>query len=419
MASRDELELLCSLSLDGELDEQQRAQLASALADPELRAFMASLEAAHLATAELAQAHRLPADFRDNVLDGAGARVIQGPGSRALWVAAAAVVLCFGIGITTLALHQRETPVMPPVAIRNNPDAARHPTARVVAFSDDEFEIRDARGDLVRMRRVDGQLAVPAHLKAPESRHTVIQVGRGTAVLAPGASARLSDVDADGTLEFEPVDGDLYLDGWARSAMKSRVADVAISVDGGGLMLRRTPAGYHAEPSYGLSRVGGESLAMNQCATISNGSVQVDPCDPIVLDAWAIEGRADAIKEHVRTILGGSYDQITPEQWQRGDKLLRGVLARPADRATAAYCLRMLLRHDFFDDAGEAELKAWTQIADILGEGTTDEDVPADSREFLRLAEEYIKQNPERVAEFKRRIRERLERGAEKRNGKD
>ncbi len=407
MASREELELLCSRSLDGDLNDAERAQLSAALAgDAALRDFLASLRGAHEAMDELAGAYHLTSDFQQSVLDGAGARVVQGPfGERALWAAAAAVVLFFGAGIAVLAFHQGDRVDGPGISQR--PPV---PKAHVVAFSGADFELRDAGGAVTRNRRVDSQVAVPAVLTAPADSHAVIQLGKGTAVVAAGASVRLSDTDADGVPDIEPVEGDLYLDSWARGRINTRVKDIRVSVNGGGVSLTRSNGGYIARPLYGDALVGGKAVQVGSCASIESDGVQVEPCDGKAPEAWVIEGRADAIKNELRVALGDHYDAITPEQWERGDKLLKAVLARPADRAVIARWLELLLRHGFFDDATPQEVQAWTKIAEILAEGTSDADVPEQVQAWMNYVEAEIKKHPERVAEVRRRVREALER---------
>jgi hypothetical protein len=409
MASREELELLCSRSLDGDLNDAERAQLESALADDgALREFLTSLREAHEALDELAGSHHLTSDFQQSVLHGAGARVVQGPfGERALWAAAAAVVLFFGAGIAVLAFHQGDRV--------DGPGISRHPPtpvpkAHVVAFSGADFELRDAGGAVTRNRRVDGQVAVPAVLTAPAGSHAVIQLGKGTAVVAAGASVRLSDTDADGVPDIEPVEGDLYLDSWARGRMSTRVKNISVSVNGGGMSLTRSGGGYVARPLYGDALVGGKAVQVGSCANIEGDGVEVEPCDGRAPEAWVIEGRADAIKNELRIALGDHFDAITPQQWERGDKLLKAVLARPADRAVIARWLELLLRHGFFDDATPQEVQAWTKIAEILTEGTTDADVPEQVQAWMNYVEAEIKKHPERVAEVRRRVREALER---------
>ena len=100
-----------------------------------------------------------------------------------------------------------------------------------------------------RTRRFEGVLSLPAEVSAPHDTHAVIEIKGGTAVLSPGARARLTDVDADGMPDFEPLDGDLYLES-SGAGMRGRLGTMSVDVDGG-MTLRRTGSGYSLEPSHG------------------------------------------------------------------------------------------------------------------------------------------------------------------------
>ncbi len=407
MDRREDLELLCSRSLDEALSEQDHARLEHALAaDAQLREFMDSLRRSDELLNELSKHYRLPADFTEHVRFGVGARVIPGPtGSRMLWAAAAAVVLFFGVGIGSLVWH----------SMQQGPDyGPQFATARVQAFSAGPMEVLDAAGISTVERELDASIRVPATLTAPANTHVVVQLGGATAVLAPGASVRLSAAGADGQPGLELVSGDLFLDSWGRSRVESRVRDVQVSLNTGGLVLRGDNGVYTAAPAYGDARAGSLSFGQGQCARIEAGVVSLVACDAPVLEDWIINGRADAIKHELRSVLGKHYDEITPEQWQRGERVLHAVLARPADRAALAGWLRMLIRHGFFDDSTESELQAWGRIADILAEGTSLHDVPENQQRMMRMLEAAIERQPEKVAEFRTRAREMLERMEER-----
>lgn len=406
MNEHEELELLCSRALDGELSDAEQARLDSALkADDGLRAFMASLRAAHEDLAELAEI-RLDENFREETL--ASLTPVYQMSPRRLWAVAAAVTLAVGIGVTALLFHEPPPSVGPP-GIAEAP-----PSARVIAFSADQIELRDASGRLLQETRIDEDVAMPAELRAPADAYVVLQLGEGSAVLSPGSRATLAR-NSDGVPQVTRIDGELYLESWARARVSASLNNVVVSVNSGGATLRSIKGGYSAVPSYGSITVGPRPVDFRERALIGAESIEVDAFES-ELPEWAIHGRADAIKQHVRTLLGKHYDAITPEQWERGDKLLRGVLAKPAERATHSYSLKILLRHGFFEDVSQAELDAWTQIAAILGEGTTEDDIPPQLLEGLRAIEAKFEQDPERVKQLKGLIRERLERMAE-RNG--
>jgi hypothetical protein len=283
------------------------------------------------------------------------------------------------------------------------------PNIELLAFSRSELEVQDASGNVRRASEVREPMVGPLIVRAPVDTHAVVQLGRGTAVLGPGASARLAVLDNNGMLDVEPVHGDLYLESWARSRVRSTVGQVPVAVEQGGVKLQRTGQGYLAVPAYGSAMVGDVSVAYLQCATITPDGVVVTACEPEALKDWVVAGRADAIRGHVRTLLGDRYDQIDAAQWERADGLLRGLLSRPPERASYAYMLRLLLRYGFLDEATETELEAWGAIADILGEGTTEADIPPRMRDFFLRIEQHLEENPAKVDEYRQLLRGMLE----------
>ncbi|MBX3460281.1 MAG: hypothetical protein KF696_10040 [Planctomycetes bacterium] len=437
MEPREEIELLCSRHLDGELSPAEVERLESAMrADPELRAFHARMKTLHSTVALLADSFKLPADFRDKVLAGveseqapAEAPVIQLPTRRwTPWVAAAAAVLTLGTLVTAYVFNDPGAPNTTPAVAIHGPkggggaespkDPVKDPVvefakARVVAVSSGDMEVRDASGKVTRERRLDGEISVPAEVRAPADSHATLQLREGSIVLKPGARVSIT-ADADGLPDVAPMDGDIYLEGWGRSQVSSRVDKTPVKVDRGGLTLRSTPQGYMAQPSYGGAVVGDVVLSTGQCAVIGSDGVVVSDCEAAPLDAWAIDGRADAIKFELRKLLGDKFEQIDARQWQQFDKLLKGVLARPNERAKHAYVLRLFIHHGFFEEA-EAELvNAFARIADILGEGTTEEDIPVNELRMLKEFERALQEDPEAMRQFKHMLREMLEKMAER-----
>ncbi len=432
--NREELELLCSRSLDGDLSPAERTQLDSALeADPELRAFQARLRPVHSMVALLSDSFRLPADFRERVLREVEAPVIQLPTRRwTPWIAAAAVLLALGTGITAVVFNEAGVPEAKPYVADHDkgdhgavsPDdktgpVVETPMARVVAVSSGEIEFTDAGGNVTRNRGMDGQLSLPAQVRAPADSHATLQLGKGAVVLQKGARVRLSDVDADGVPDVEPMDGDIYLESWAQTKVRSKVDQVKVSVDRGGLSLRSTPEGYVASPSYGGATVGEMAVGYRQCATIRDNGVSVAACEDAGLEAWVIDGRADAIKLELKNLLGKRFDEITSEQWGQWDKLLKGVLSRPDERAKHSYILKLLLKHGFFEEAGEKEIEAFARIADILGEGTTEDDIAVNELRMIKEFEQALEEDPEAMRQFKRMLRDMLERMAEHQRKRD
>jgi anti-sigma factor RsiW len=414
MADREHLELLASRLLDGDLSPAEREVLEAAMAnDPGLREFAAELERVHNSINLLATS-RLPADFTDRVLD-----EIQPPVIRIVWTqvaAAAAVVLTLGVLIGAAALNNTGRPAdVDPLAIRLpegkvEPKAnVSGPSASVVAFSSGELELLSQSGREVT-NRYEGQLALPAEVAAPANTYAVVEVEGGTAVLSPGARARLSDIDADGMTDFEPIDGDLYLEG----GVHSRVGTISLNTEGG-VTLRRTGDGYTAEPSHGITRAGTYEVRHRQFVRLYDGLEVADRTDANEsgLDDWVISGRADAIKLQLRKLLGPEYDKIAPEHWQEFDRLLRGVLSRPWQRATYAYGLRFLLAYGFLEEPTAEERSAWATIASILAEGTTIDDVPLEWRRMFNQAEEVFAKDPQQLHEFKTMLRKAMESGAE------
>lgn len=283
------------------------------------------------------------------------------------------------------------------------------PSANVVAFSDGELKLTSQQGEQLT-RRFEGSISLPAEVAAPSNTHAVVEVKGGTAVLSPGARARLTDADADGIPDIEPIDGDIYLES-AGANVKSRIDGVSLSVDGG-LTLRWTGAGYDAEPSHGGVLAGDTRIDFRQCASIGAGGVQVRDCPEVLLDDWAVRGRADAIKQQLKKLLGDRFDKIPAAHWERWDKFLRGVLSQPWQSATWAYAVRFFVKYDFFE-ATEEELAAWSTIADILAEGTTEADIPVQMLEAFRQAEDAFEKDPQALADFKVMLRETIEHMAE------
>jgi hypothetical protein len=414
MADREQLELLASRLLDGDLSPDERAALDDAMAgDPGLREFAARLQRVHDRVNLLAN-QRLPQDFTARVLQGieVEAPVLHLPFAWAHWAAAAAVMLTLGLLVGAAVINNSGRPSdVDPIAIKPDiPDGSigpvvRGPSASVVAFSQGQLELLSQQG-ISRTSRFEGELSLPAEVAAPADTYAVVEVKGGTAVLSPGARARLNDTDLDGLPDFEPIDGDLYLE--SNGGMQSRVGAINLNTQGG-VTLRHTSEGYRAEPSHGITRAGELELSHRQWAKLYGG-MQVSDRDQTALDDWAIRGRADAIKLQLRKLLGPNFDKIPSRHWEKFDKLLCGVLSRPWERATYAYMIRFLLKHNFLEEATSEEKAAWASIAAILAEGTTESDVPVQIRDLIAQAEEAFAQNPQQLEEFKTMLRDSMER---------
>jgi hypothetical protein len=414
MADRIQLELLVSRLLDGDLSPVERAALDEAMAgDPALREFAAQLRRVHDKVNLLAE-QRLPRDFASRVLQGieVEAPVLRLPVAWAHWAAAAAVMLTLGLLVGAAVINNGGRPGdVDRIAIK--PDlphgavgpVARGPSASVVAFSRGQLELLSLQGREVTSR-FEGELSLPAEVSAPADTYAVVEVKGGTAVLSPGARARLDDTDLDGLPDFEPIDGDLYLE--STGGMQSRVGSVNLNTQGG-VTLRDTNEGYRAEPSHGITRAGELELSHRQWAKLYGG-VQVSDREQTTLDDWAIRGRADAIKLQLRKLLGANFDRIPSRHWEEFDELLCGVLSRPWERATYAYMIRFLLKHDFLEDATSDEKAAWASIAEILAEGTIEIDVPVQVRDLIAQAEKAFAQDPQQLEDIKEFLRDSMER---------
>jgi hypothetical protein len=424
MTDREHLEVLASRSLDGDLSPAENAELQAALAhDAELCELLASIQRVHNSVNLLSE-QRLPADFTNRVLDKAfdPAPVIRlhASGWRH-WAAAAVVILMLGLLVGAAVLNNGgkpadaptiafDRPASPGVVSTPSDPAPRHSSASVVAFSEGEFELASPKG-VQRTSRFEGNVTLPAQVKAPAGTYAVLEVQGGTAVLSPGASARLTDADLDGIPDIEPIDGDLYIES-AGPGVRSRVGSVDLNVDGG-LTLRRTSDGYMAEPSHGGAKAGETAFGFRQCALISEQGVRLSDCERPGLDDWAVRGRADALKGQVRRLIGDQFDRIPAEHWKQWDKFLRGVLSQPWQAATYSYTIRFLLKYDFFDGASPEELNAWGAIAGIMAEGTIEGDIPLKLLEVFRSAEQEFDRDPESLEQFKQLIREWVERNAD------
>ncbi|MCA8912293.1 MAG: hypothetical protein KDB82_11360 [Planctomycetes bacterium] len=428
MSDREHLELLASRHLDGDLSPREEAELQAALdGDASLRDLHLELERVHNSMNLLSES-RLPSDFTNRILSGlekaepAGAPVLRLPtGGYKHWAAAAAILMVLGLLIASAAFNSGGKPQDASTLAFEKPSGLAGgsvgsgktytgPTTHVVAFSEGELEV--SSGDAKqRGKQLDGDFPLPAVISAPSDTHAVVSVNGGTVVLAPGAKARLLDADADGTPDFEPIDGDLYFEN-SGNGMRSTVDGVNLDVDGG-LTLRHTANGYLAEPSHGGALAGDQQFAFRQCALINKGGVQIQPCEDVLLDDWAIRGRVDAIREQMKRLLGDKYDRVPEQFWKHWDKFLRGVMSQPWQSATVAYSIKFLLKYDFVEQLTDAECDVFSTIADILSEGTTEKDIPVQVLEMFRSAEERFDQNPDELADFKQMMRRYFERMSE------
>ncbi|MBE7490336.1 MAG: hypothetical protein HS108_01025 [Planctomycetes bacterium] len=424
MSAREELELLCSRHFDGDLDAAEQERLEAALAtDADLRALFESLRRAHEGVSLLAGLAPLPADFTRRVIgaldtaETAAEAPVHALPSRPLgtWIAAAAaVVLALGLVVAASFINPPEAPLVPPIATGNGPEATppvvqdTRPRAEVVAYSNGKLRLTDGAGAVREETSVQGAVILPATVQAPADTHAVLQVGGGTAVLPPGARARLSDVDADGVPNLEPVDGDLYLESGDRQ-VSSRVHNVPLRVRRGGLTLRRTGTGVVIEPSFGQAVVGDRTVAFRQRALVSAGGIEISAHPNPALDAWAVDGRLDAIKGELRRGLGARYDEFASAHWGHYEQMLRGIMASPAEAATNAFAVKFFVRHGWLDDRSEQERQVILNIAEIIGQGTSEQDVPLQMRQMFAMLEQELQKNPDALREMAKLFRQAFE----------
>lgn len=449
MNEREELEAMCSRFFDGDLSADERGRLQRSLQeDAELDELFADLERSHRGM-EMVRTHwALPRDFTSQIMAGIEdgqpdrapaeqpeGRILRFSSTRWWAAAAAAVLFCGGIvvGAAWMAENGRDEGAgaggssVATVSDGGNDagDGLEKPRpqarATVEAYSSGTLEIVDADG-----RRASGvdlveEVSLPAEVRAPKGSHAVVKLGRGTVVLAPGAAARLLDVDADGGPEMEPVDGDLYVESAGDAPVRTRLRpDLTMNVRDAGVTLSRGEGGYVARPSFGQVQLSGSSqttsLGWLQRALVSeDGSVSLESCDGSDLEGWATAGRVDELKRQLRIALGEEeFARIPPEQWQEWDDMILGLASRPVERATHAYVLHWLLEHGWFEDSTDEVRGAFERIADLLAEGTSDDDVLEFVRINLRRLERVLRREPGLLQQFKQGWREEWERRGEK-----
>lgn len=418
------LELLLQKLVDGEITEAERAELDSALgADSSLRDTLETLQAADSAMNLLKREWTLPADFKQRVLDGlpedaqAGGKVIPLPSRRpAMFAAAAAIILMLGLVFAGNALMPSGsgTAGTDPIAnVDDNdivPAAAKTFTVELVSGNEATLEHDGQR----RSMKTTQQVELPIVIESSATTHTTIRAGDATLVLQPGARARLLDFDADGVADFEPLEGDIYIE--SNRNVRARFSDTTLETKGG-LMFRQRDLAYLAEPSHGETLIAGSSLAFRQCARISNAGVAVSDCPDSQLDDWVIDGRVDAIKAALRE---GGIDPDNHPDAENNEKMLRGVLANPSEAAANAAMIRFMLKHKFLEamDFPAAQVEMFAKIAEIIGQGTTEADIPALLPAIFKHIEQRIKEEPDTIKDTARLMKRAFERAAERKGRK-
>lgn len=390
MPPREEFEILASRQLDGELTPAEHARLLAALADPELADWFEDLKRAHEAMAEFAAHNAAPASVSAGVQHSIVGKVHALPRVRwAAWATAAAAVV-IGIGLLAFAstMGPAEPPSPPPIAVQPPRQA------EIAAFSASPLRVEGAGEAATEASNINRRVSLPATVRAPAGTHAVLRVGAGTAVLKPGTVATLVDVDANGVALIEAVTGDLYLE-TRKGSLTSRLGEVPVRLQRAGLMLRRKNDAPTAEPVFGTVDVGGQNLKYRQMASISGEEVQITATQNDVLEDWAIEGRLDAVHHELRVLLGDSYEKIPAAFHAYWEQPLRGVMSRPADAAGSAMLLRFFEEHLWLPEWGDVGRQFLRNVADIIGEGTTEADVQPRVREEIDRWKEFARQNPE------------------------
>lgn len=407
-------ELLLQKLVDGEITDSERAELDSALsADSSLRDTLETLQAADSAMSLLTVEWALPADFKQRVLAGlpektqVGGKVIPLPTrTPAMFAAAAAIILTFGLVFAGNALM----PSKSDSGGGGAPKLAKTFMVELVSGNDATLEHDGQRQPMKTTQQVE----LPIVIESSEAAHTTIRVGDTTLVLKPGARARLLDIDTDGVADFEPLEGDIYIE--SNRNVRSRFSDTMLETTGG-LMFRQDDSAYWAEPSHGKTLISGNSLAFKQCARISIAGVAVSDCNYSKLDDWAIDGRIDAIKAALRE--GGLEPDNYPGA-EKKEKMLRGMLAEPSKAAANAAMIRFMLKHEFLEamDFTDGQVAMFAKIADILREGTTEADIPAFLPALFKMIEKNIAQDPTVLKRRAVMMRRAIERAAERKGRK-
>ncbi|MCF6228618.1 MAG: hypothetical protein L3J82_08185 [Planctomycetes bacterium] len=417
------LELLLQKLVDGEITEAERAELDSALgADSSLRDTLETLQAADSAMNLLKREWTLPADFKQRVLAGlpeeaqAGGKVIPLPSrTPAMFAAAAAIILMLGLVFAGNALMPSGPSGSNPAGIEPVANAANNVndtvpaktfTVELVSGNDATLEHDGQR----RSMKTTQQVELPIVIESSATTHTTIRAGDATLVLQPGARARLLDIDADGVADFEPLEGDIYIE--SNRNVRARFSDTTLETKGG-LMFRQQDSAYLAEPSHGETLIAGSSLAFKQCARISISGVAVSDCPDSELDDWVIDGRIDAIKAVLRE---GGFDPDNHPDAEMQEKMLRGMLAEPSKAAYNAAAIRFMLKHKFLEELGlpEEQVVMFAKIGEIIGEGTTEADIPEFLPALFKMMEQKIAQDPTAVKRQAAWMRQAIERAGER-----
>jgi anti-sigma factor RsiW len=392
-----EKETLVARYFDGDLSAAEQEQLKRELAnDRELAELFNDQQAAHRNLETLKLRWSLPADFAKGVLAGLPEQERQeAPVARIYSIhwkqVAMAASVAIVAGLILLNSYISQPVQMPPIAEggfdRNLPEPA--PRAYVSTYSSGEVRVA-AAGNTVADKSFKGDVILPAVISAPADAHAVVKVENGTAVLPKGARARLSA--NNGRLALEPIEGDLYLESDADGLVDASVADVSVSVQKGGVTLRKQGKQYFAQPSHGQATLKGRSGTMfvsarelNFGVISENGSIEIQQGEAAPLADWAAEGRADELRRHVQNLFKIKIDDLN--KW---NEVIKAMAAQPGMRATNALMMQFMVEEKLLEKCTVEQQEAFAGIAKILAVGTTEDDIDARAKGYLEAMKKSL-----------------------------
>ncbi|CAG0959695.1 hypothetical protein PLCT2_00682 [Planctomycetaceae bacterium] len=398
-----EKETLVARYFDGDLSAAEQEQLKRELAsDRELAELFNDQQAAHRNLETLKLRWSLPADFAKGVLAGLPeqereeatvARIYSIHWKQVAMAASVAIVA----GLILLNSYISQPVKIAEIAEtwdKHLPAAAAR--TFVAAYSSGDVRVADAAATVTN-KNFKGDLILPAEISAPADTHVVINVGNGTAVLPKGARARLST--NKGRLALEPLDGDLYLESDADGLVDASVSDVSVSVQKGGVTLRKQGKQYFAQPSHGQATLKGRTSTqlvsareLNFGVISENGVIEIQQGEAAPLADWAAEGRADELRRHVQNLFKIKIDDLN--KW---NEVIKAMAAQPAERARQAAFMKFMVDESLLEQVSPEQQDAFKAIAEILTVGTADEDIDQRTKDGISMMHEMLKDEQTRL----------------------
>jgi anti-sigma-K factor RskA len=394
-----EKEKLVARYFDGDLSSAEKDQLKRELAqDRDLAALFSDQEIAHRDLETLKLRWTLPADFTSSVLAGLPSATEEreaAPVARIYSIhwkqvaMAASVAIVAGLIFTMSYVSQPldHAPLVDDPISHLPPAAAR---AYVSTYSSGDVRVTGA-GNGVADKSFKGDVILPAVISAPANSYAVVKVENGTAVLPKGAKARLAATN--GRLTLEPIEGDLYLESDADGLVDASVSDVSVSVQKGGVTLRKQGEKYFAEPSHGQATLKGRKYTASvsahemQFGVISqDGAIEIQKGEGTPLADWAAAGRADELRRHVQRLFNIKIDDLN-----RWNEVIKAMAAQPAERARQAAFMQFMVEEKLLEQCSPEQQEAFGAIAKILAEGTTADDIGKDTRDAISMMHEMLK----------------------------